>query len=754
MITRRMATAVLCIVCLAAMRGVAEVRKDETLGEIFARKLTYTRSSPFYKELHTPHLKRFLPRPWTLNSGEILIDENWSLEAHGMAEDPGPFAVEELKTFFLDTAGVRLKEDDASRRIVLRVNGTAKSRIEADSYTLNIAPNRIEINSPSPRGVLYGVYYLEQLMLERGIPAVKPMSVRRQPAFDIRMFGEVFGTFTISGLRMDRPVSRDTYSALSRFGANATFTFVQLGDYLGSDVYPELANPDREKNLAELSRLAKMAKSVGVDLYLDAYNPKLPGDHPVFVAHPESKGASQHGADIHCLCPSDPKALRYIADSWADVFRRVPELGGMVAIIGGEGFYHCYMRTGGRTTDCPRCKNRTPEDVVADLTNAVFHAIRAVKPDAELLAWPYSAFIWSKEPYQLDLISKLDPAIQFVSEIDKDHIYHKDGYDKNIWDYSIDFLGPSDRYVAQREAIVSRGAKQCCKTETATAWEHTGVPYIPCMQRWGRRMEIIRSQKPESIYYAYDCTGFTRSRPEELAGRLSWLPNDGALGEIKKIAERDFGPAAPKVMAAWDLFSEAIGHIPYLTHGYYKGPSFIGPGQPLVLRNENMPDEMLGRFFYLAENDLSEGSSCASMLRPIYTEDWNESPAGMADMEKALALWEEGVRVLRSAEVTDPYRREYQRELDMAAYLEACFRSVVHMNQFFALRRQEMTPDVRSEMRRIVEAELVNARRALPIVRRNPSLDLAVRMDMDYPPLVKVIEAKIKVTEATLRDLR
>ena len=730
-------------------QGDTPLPKVESLQDIFARKLAYTKASPFFKELHTLHLKRFLPKPWSPELGEFLIGPDWGVRAEGMDQPPGAFAVKELKTFFADT-GIGLS-DHPKKHIILRVAGKASDRISADSYTLKAMDSGIEITSPSSRGVLYGVYYLEQLLLDRGIPALKPMSVERKPLFDVRMFGEVFGTFTISGLKMDRPVTQDTFSALSRFGANANFTFVRLGDYLDPGVYPELGNPDREKNLAELKHLADMSKSAGIDLYLDAYNPKLPSSHSVFKAHPNAMGATQFGGDIRCLCPSDPETLKYIADSWADVFRQVPSLGGMVAIIGGEGFYHCWMRRVGDKPDCPRCSKRAPEDVVADLTNAVFRAIRKVKPDAELFAWPYSAFIWSKEPFQLDLISKLNPGIHLVSEIDKDYHYQKDGYVKNIWDYSIDFLGPSDRFVAQAKAIRERGLSQCVKTETATAWEHTGVPYIPCMQRWAERMEIIRKAQPRSIMYAYDCTGFTRSRPEGLAGRMSWSPSGD---EVKKIAARDFGPAAPKVIEAWKLFSEALGHIPYLTHGYYKGPSFIGPGQPLMLSEEGLPKELFGRFFYLAENDLTEGTSQAAMLRPIYSPDINASPAEMADMDKALALWEQGVQVMKSAEVAEPYKKEFQRELDMAAYLQACFRAVVYGNRFFALKRQDRTPETLAEMRKIVEADLINARQALPIVRRNPSLDLAVRMDMDYPPLAKIIEAKIGYAENELRSMK
>lgn len=757
----------LMAIAFAKAPGQTSSGKPESLDEIFARKIAYTQSSPFYKWLHTPHNQHFLPKPWKATEGEFLIDDHWSICPAGEMIPPGPFALEEISSFLAEAGGIQLqaaapKDQWSTNVILLRATGPLKTRLENETYYLKVSPERIEIGSPTWRGVLYGVYYLEQLLLERGIPALKPFAVNRHPDFDVRMFGDVYGTFTVSGLRIKRPVNRDTFSALSRFGANATFTFVQLGDYLDGSIYPELRNPDREKNLAELARLAELCQSVGLDLYLDAYNPKLPSNHPVFLAHPNARGASQHGHDIRSLCPSDPETLKFIAESWADVFRRVPALGGMVAIIGGEGFYHCYMRAGKDGPDCPRCRNRAPEDVVADLANAVFRAIRRVRPDAELLAWPYSAFLWSRDPFQLGLIAKLDPGVQLVSEIDKDYLYKKEGYVKNIWDYSIDFLGPSDRFKAQKEAVEKRGLKLCCKTETSVSLEFHSVPYIPCLQRWGSRMEIIRSQKPTSICYAYDITGFTRSRSDELAGRLSWEPAGTTGEEIFKIARRDFGPeAADGVVKAWDFFSQALGHCPHLTHGYYRGPSFIGAAQPLMLEEKNIPEKLSGRFFYLAEEDLSEGTGQALKRRPIYTPDIAISVPEMADMDKAVELWGKGVAVTASMKgrVTPPYALEFEKELDLGSYLLTVFRAIANANHFFNLRREyigltkESTKSAANrsraiallqEMQRIAAADLQNAEQALPIARRDPRLDLAVRLDLDYPPLSEMIEAKIE----------
>jgi len=109
--------------------------------------------------------------------------------------------------------------------------------------------------------------------------------------------------------------------------------------------------------------------------------------------------------------------------------------------------------------------------------------------------------------------------------------------------------------------------------------------------------------------------------------------------------------------------------------------------------------------------------------------------------------------------------KEYDRELNIALYLQTAFRAVASANHFFALRSeyQRLIKDpvrptaARSravrlidEMESIVKADLANARRGLAVARRDPRLDLAVRLDLDYFPLDKIIEAKIRYTEDTI----
>jgi len=76
------------------------------------------------------------------------------------------------------------------------------------------------------------------------------------------------------------------------------------------------------------------------------------------------------------------------------LLRAAPQLSGVVIIVGGEGFYHCYMRSFGVAkahSACPRCDALGAEPVVANLCNTIAAAIRKVNPQGELIAWPYSA---------------------------------------------------------------------------------------------------------------------------------------------------------------------------------------------------------------------------------------------------------------------------------------------------------------------------------------------------------------------------
>lgn len=118
---------------IAQTQGLEPDSAKETLGRIFARKLAYTTASPFFRELHTPHLGKFLPRPWKPRPGEILIDERWALRTKGPEEEPRQFVVEELRSFLVDMGKIQLKDSPSDREALLEhfrgMEGPHSSRV-------------------------------------------------------------------------------------------------------------------------------------------------------------------------------------------------------------------------------------------------------------------------------------------------------------------------------------------------------------------------------------------------------------------------------------------------------------------------------------------------------------------------------------------------------------------------------------------------------------------------------------------------
>src|SRR5439155_21766405 len=204
---------------------------------------------------------------------------------------------------------------------------------------------------------------------------------------------------------------------------------------------------------------------------------KLPANHPIFQRRPDVRGAklSHHpsaaAVELHCLCSSSEDALGFHGDVFGRMFRDVPELGGVILIIGGESYYHCFMRASDSAigkTNCPRCNGKVPEEVIANFLKVTAEAIASVKPpfgsdfgelsraepqgrrQAEVFAWPYSAqYFWSDEPNQLELIDRLAEHVALLTEIDKDQTVLRGACRKRIWDYSVDYDDHSDRSVAQ-----------------------------------------------------------------------------------------------------------------------------------------------------------------------------------------------------------------------------------------------------------------------------------------------------------------
>jgi hypothetical protein len=573
-------------------------------------------------------------------------------------------------------------------------------------------------------------------------------------------------------------------------GINGIPIMALFEDYVLPDPggpFGSLRNPAAGANRARLAHLARQASRFGVRIFLMAYNPKLAPDHRVFSDRPASRGAIQADGAFRTLCTSDPVTRRFLAESWASLFAEIPDLGGVLAITGGEGFYHCYMRGRNDAEDCPRCSRREGSETVAEFVNAVARAVRAENPEALLLTWPYSAGHWSHDRDQEAFIGRLDPEhVIFQTEVDKDSVdWRKAGYAKNIWDYSMSRTTPSERCRRQRRLCREAGLPFSVKLQVNNSIECLNVPYLPTLENQRAIWENARRLRPRAIHSRWLFDGSCKSPSEEMGFWSIW--GDGTeyadlRRALKAIAERDFGvAAAPFVVRAWRRFSEAMRHHPQLD--YYVGSYFVGPAQPLALNPEatakDLDPAFFGRFYWLWETTATDDPDALLRMKPLfYTRPGFRAitrrgarkgqDVALDELREMARIWERGARELdRAASRIPPSSRaRFRRELVLGRHLAYTWRSAAHVEEFLRLRdtvrefsRQswvrsghvrENLRDL-ARMRAIATAERGIAREDLALVKGVEFLDLAMRLDMGTSSTEAILKAKIRQLDVLLR---
>jgi hypothetical protein len=689
--------------------------------------------------------------------------------------------------------GVRVKAQPTSSRspriaFMLR-DCPPKSRWDSN-FHLQVNHRQIAVEADSEIALLRASLHLSNYWRLRRSPSLALGRRTVHPAVPIHLGADLWGGFSTTQAWVKDRENDDNFLEIARMGVNAVPVMTLLEDYIEAVPDPRfrsLVNPQARFNRERLAKLARQSAQYGVFITLMAYNPKLPPDHRVFHDYPGCAGALQRQGAVRTLCSSDAATREFLAESWASLFRKIPELGGLLAIVGGEGFYHCFMSSAADQMDCPRCSKRNSSQMVAELVNAVARGVRAVCPDAFLIAWPYSATHWSHDRDQVELIRRLDPqCVIFQTELDKDSVdWRKAGYAKDIWDYSASVVQTSDRCHSQRRLAGARGLPFSVKIECNSSIECLSVPYLPVVENQTQIWENCRRLRPRAIHSRWLFDGSCKAPPEEIGYWAIWgrgTEFEDLRRVARDIARREFGNAAtPYVVRAWKLFSEAMRHHPSLH--YYTGSYYIGPGQPLVL-DPDPPDSSLDPVFFGAFYWQWEGSPTRDaeflvkkqrlfFAKPAFRALARRGPrrgedVGLQELQALARLWERGLAELEKARRLVPpcCRRRFEREFVLGKHLALTWRSAANVEEFLRLRDvlreftgafhvraghfQENLRDLH-RLTELAQEELRIAREDRQIIRNADFLDLSLRLDMGTASQVDILKSKIKQVRRLLR---
>ncbi|GBG08634.1 hypothetical protein PAT3040_03222 [Paenibacillus agaridevorans] len=672
-------------------------------------------------------------------------------------------AAEDLSDY-LSRAGIEVNEH-AEQRFVIREDAS----IGKGCFKREVRSGEVVIEASEAKGLWAGIVWTERELSASGVACLEAGIVERSPQWQVQISQAPYlSNYLVPDLD-EAYLSDEAFGLLAHYGINGMTLYGDWLLYVESRIFPELNHPKRKENLEKLQDAARRAAKYGISLYYVPVSPKLDGNHPLFQRVPSARGARinpglvQNGKEIYNLCSSDPDCLDFHGETMANLFREVPELGGLILIIGGESYYHCFMRPDLRDlpeearTNCPNCRDKQPEDAVNGLLRATADAVHAVKPDAPIMAWPYSAFVWSSDPAQLALIDGMSNGVSLLSTIEKDEWAVKEGYDKKIWDYSVDYTGPATNLLQQAEDAAGKHIPLYIKTETAIGLECIHIPYMPALGRLEEKWRNTAAMSPAGVLQSWMFFGMWGSRAEELGWWASWRPELPAGEAAAVMAKRDFGPAAEAFMIAWRELDQAVAHLPYIPI-YFTGPEFIGPAHPLAFGD--LPDEpelYEALLYYLQENEETFSNATNEVKHSLVLTSLPHSHMEFTirprnDSEPADILIREYEIACRHAlqayqAVASAPASEDSLQVKMAAeecaLIEYVYRTLLTtLNTYkFLLAKESGNKNLMLE---IAAKEKENAEAAVPLLARAPWLELSRRTDGEFPSTATMLEAKLR----------
>jgi len=724
--------------------------------------LKRTKNSPIYKERKNPHRSISFDPESNLQPGDFKLSGDWNV-----CHDGKPCSKEAAKDLknFLSCMNISVKEN-TEKSIFL----STKDNLLFRSFNLIFSPEEIQVQGSDAAGLWAGVAWMEWEMKIRRGPFLPNKKIMRNALWQVQIsqgpWGENYSVPDFS----EEYLSDDSFRLYAHYGVNSMMIYGDLLCYVKSKIFPELNCSDYEKNIEMLKNAAKRALKYGVRFSYVVVGPKLKSDHPLFQKHPAAKGTGEKSRladyNIHCLCSSNEECLDFYSETFENLFINVPEIAGLILIIGGESFYHCRIWNN-YSVKCKRCYAKSTEDVVINLANVIDKSVKKVQPNAWVAVWPYSTGGWER-PDCINLIKKLPAGITFFDQIDKNHNYKKNGYIKKIWDYSIDFIGPSDTISAWAKAVKEKGNRLFLKTETAIGLEVFQYPYVPCMQQLSDKWQVVRRLNPYGVHQSWLFFGMFGSRAEELGLWASYGKEIPENEFLHSIAVMDFGAKlSQKVVSSWQKMSEAVKHIPCIClYSYYIGPSFLGPAHPLIpCRNTRIPDVFSAQLFYLQEGEetfskarYKKVETCLVMsflpgtARKVHIE-WEGSGDGwniISDeysvaADKAKQSWQ---ILLKGKGLTNTLsdKRNLEEETLLAELIYRTFETCKNTVDFlYARKKFEKTDNQKflCRMKKIAEVEMENSEGSIHIYDEAPWLDIKYRTDGIFNSCKTMINTKI-----------
>lgn len=400
-------------------------------------------------------------------------------------------------------------------------------------------------------------------------PIVNPRFRERIIYSYCALYGDTFANRAL----LDASFPDELLSAYAALGVTGIWTQAVLYTLTPYPFEPSLS-AGYETRLEGMRYLVARLARHGLKLFLYLNEPRaMPLSF--FDTHPELKGRVDEKSGYACLCVSTPEVQAYLRDASRFLCEHVPGLGGYLTITASENLTNCYSHARAGTCTCPRCAERLPSDVYADINRCLWEGAASVDPNFTVLAWNWSWGGRQEGDTTRAALEKMPPAIGVMCVSEERVSKIIGGVETSVIDYSISVEGPGDYARGSWSAAREAGHPAFAKLQLGNTWEMAAVPCVPAFEKIYRHLRRITAEgMVDGLMLGWTLGGFPS--PTLRIAQAFYDAADG-LPDLEEVYAATFpGGDIPALTAAFRQLSEAFDEFPFHIGVAYFAPQHYG----------------------------------------------------------------------------------------------------------------------------------------------------------------------------------
>ena len=513
-------------------------------------------------------------------------------------------------------------------------------------------------------------------------------------------------------------------------GFNAFWVHAVPANFIRSELFPEFGR-NAERHTENMNRLIERADRFGLKafLYFQPVRSVAAGNREFWERHADCMGQKElateqvlkenlnQDIEMYCLCTSVPKVKQWVRGGASQMAEKMPGLGGVILITGSEYPGHCYShRTKVDPTpwapqiECPRCREREPHEVAAELVCLVRDGIREHSSSMEIVAWNWAWTMWQKTPCR-PLLELLPRDVTVMACFERGGFMNLAERPKHpVNEYSLIYDGPSEVCTGMLKTAGDLGMRRMTKLQLGTTHELGDVVGLPLMNSIYTKADWLRKHPDVGYMGCWNFGNFFSANTYGFNYFLRPDRPDKREEAIRAFAEHYFpGCDSFLVAKAWDNFEQAVKYFPFSIPFLYRGVHTCALSYTEIFRAEKLHETPFG-CSYLPRKERGDDLTGSVTMQPHeFTPD-----ELIGHLGKMAVLWRQGVGFL--AEGLNGCDEKH--ELGNAVICGCVWQSSENIYRAWRLRR-EWTESGRAELEHIILSELETVRTALPWVEKD-----------------------------------